>query len=201
MIEDVFRQEYYKSKNRNENNCPLLSLASMMNLFDRDAAMKMVDQIDDPIYCKEFEWMYFLKVPPRMKTDDSSQRNIVNKRLKDSIGYTLTRVGKAEITSERFNKKFLLSKKKQHHFVIGLESDGGFISHAIAIDCIQRLIYDCMEIHVLKFTNKTLNHCVGQDQVRVERIPHCYKLVPLPGKKTYKDRKKKKRKTDEMSEN
>ena len=88
----------------------------MMNSFDRDAAMKMVDQIDDPIYCKEFEWMYFLKVPPRMKTDDSSQRNIVNKRLKDSIGYTLTRVGKAEITSERFNKKFLLSKKKTTSF-------------------------------------------------------------------------------------
>ena len=155
----------------------------------------MIEQIDDPNLCKNYEWMYFLKIPPKMKNNNSTYKNIVNERLKDGgIGYTLKRVGEANIDSEGF-KNHLLSRKTKGRFVIGLESDGGFVSHAIAIDTTRdRLIFDCMEKYIWKFTNKTLDHCVGQDQVTVQKIPRCYELISLPPKQPNEQKKKNRRK-------
>ena len=177
-----------------KNNCVWLGLAAMIYSFDKEESHKMVQAFDNEDNYKYFNWMYIMRLSnaaKRQKTDDSVP-NILVERLKErKIWYYVKKIPASTFQPRSDGyKSYILDEDNTGRFIVGLEGNGGSLSHCVSIDCRAKKIYDSMEKYILPLNEKNLDHCVGTDQVGVHRISHCYEIL----KKDVKDPSKKKKK-------
>ena len=174
-LDEKFRQTTYNDLCGCENNCAWLCLAAMINNYDEEAADRMI--VNMKMNITDYNWMYMISLPKSVKKDSGKKtaKNIVGQKLKEGIGYTLSKISGHQITSKGFTE--YLFREAQGCHVVGLESKTGGRTHCIGIDCDEGLIYDCMDSHVFRLNETTLNKCVGEDQIGVEKTWICYKVV------------------------
>ena len=190
-LPEKFQQQTYKEKYDAENQCAWLCIAALIDDIDPDAAHRMIMLMDDPTRIMEFDWMYLVSSKKEKFSDDLKATNIVNEKLKNGIGYTLASIKGHKLCQDGY-KKFIVDENTKGQYVVGLKSRTNIRTHCVAIDCDKKLIYDCMENHIIHLNQGNLDHCVGDDQMGVEYIPHCYKIIPIM-------KKTKKRKAHGMS--
>lgn len=101
------------------------------------------------------------------------------------ITWTLAMIKNFQTTNSGY-KRFVFSRKTKGLFVATLGVESGFAMHCVATDCNKRLIYDCVENHVLQLNRKNLDFCEGSFHNIVKCIPHCFKIQQNPPPKKRK---------------
>ena len=155
----------------------------------------MIVLLDNLNTISQYDWMTLAK-PIRgshsnnAKDGQSIQGNILNERLKANIPYTLAKIKGFQYQSCGY-LDYILDKNTKGKYIVGLKTKCGVNTHCVSIDCDNRLIYDCMENHVLVLHRKTLDHCVGDDQLGVGSISHCLKIIQRPQKSKDNNMKRK----------
>ena len=175
-LKKIFRQSYYTRKYMTDNNCAWLCIAALIDTFDGNAATRMIDRLTK---CPQnYDWMFLTKVTNLMKKTrvKYNECNIVSERLKDGIGYMLNKVHGHQFKPDGY-MSYILDDSTAGRYVCALQTECSQVTHCVAVDCDNGLIFDCMEKHVLALNKKNLDHCVGADQMSVKSIPLCYRII------------------------
>ena len=119
---------------------------------------------------------FWLVVQKNTKTLESMKIMLSMRKWNTGVLYGHWQIWKENWMTNIGYKRFIFSRKTKGLYFATLVIETGFATHYAAIGCQKRLIYDCMENHVLRFKRKNIDCCVGSFHNGVKHIPHCFEI-------------------------
>ena len=139
--------------------------------------------VDNP---RNFDWMMFRSSKNKHVTaiQNISGKLSLQQYLNKFIGYNLKNVKKMNPKEGYMNQ--LIHNTFTGKYIVQLRYGDGVNTHAVTVDCDNRVIFDCMEQYSLTLCEESFHYCGGHEGSTIASINTCFEIVDNEKKRPWR---------------